>query len=754
LGELLALRLSSRTAPVVALAGGLLVIAIGAGLVAAHVTVFALDETLMQQSAVHYTSDLPHSLFHDQDARATNRLYPLVLSIAFRLFNGASAVRFDHVLSVLLFVSAGIPVYLFARTLLRSRWAAVAVALLSVALPWLTLTSALFTENLSYPLFWWTMLAVCRAVWRRSPVSDLVAMVSIGALVATRVQFVAVYVGYLLALLAVVVWRADGARGLRRRVANAAVAAIRGYPIALAVLAAALAVFAYESATGQWHSHIEHLLGSYSEVVNSSGLPSNMSEGALIELLALALGIGLVPGIVSIAWFGRRIARPSLERSWVQLGVCALVVVVFVLLTVYSQGGYLGRLTEERYFFYVVPVFWVGAFAALEARESPEARDVGVREILFGTVLLAVLFATIPFLSPLNEETAFLAPIESAVPHLITRRLGELGLNGLSLQDALVLVTLAAGAVTAFVWQRRPAARLSWTVGVAAAVQLVLTGYCYAVIDGKVQGIPGRTGGSLAALGWVDRQARSANVLWLDNLPSTAPFTNQASPSADQPRTTLFWNSRLRGRVELAQTGLPPVEWPLASLPQGERLSVNLESGRLEPAAAGAGFSEVVGATNSAFVQLAGSPVAESPDRILTLTRLAKPASATWLATGLQEDGAIVPTSPVATRAFATGDAAAQGVLLTARFGAVAPKGATTELVVRFGSRAQRLLLRGGSMPRTVRMQACFAPPSRSAVSGSIKVRRAASISGRLVGGVLESVALTPLAAQARACPS
>ena len=67
-----------------------LLIALGAGLIAAHVTVFALDETLIEQSAVHYTSNLPHSLFHDLDARATNRLYSLVLSIAFRLFSGAA----------------------------------------------------------------------------------------------------------------------------------------------------------------------------------------------------------------------------------------------------------------------------------------------------------------------------------------------------------------------------------------------------------------------------------------------------------------------------------------------------------------------------------------------------------------------------------------------------------------------------------------------------------------------------------------
>src|ERR1700727_389527 len=130
------------------LLAALLLLALGAALIAVHVTVFSLDESLIQQSAVHYSSNLPHSLLHDVDARATSRLYPLVLSIAYRITGGPAAVRIDHVLSVLMFVSAAVPIFLMARLIVRSSWSAVAVALLSVAVPWLTLTSALYTENL------------------------------------------------------------------------------------------------------------------------------------------------------------------------------------------------------------------------------------------------------------------------------------------------------------------------------------------------------------------------------------------------------------------------------------------------------------------------------------------------------------------------------------------------------------------------------------------------------------------------------
>ena len=138
------LRDANGSGPLIVLVAGTLLIALAAALFAVKVTVSALDETLLQQSAVHYASNLPNSLFHDIDARATNRLYSLVLSIAYRITGGPGAVRIDRILSVLMFVSAAFPIYLMARRILSSAWAAVAVALLSVAVPWLTLTTSLF----------------------------------------------------------------------------------------------------------------------------------------------------------------------------------------------------------------------------------------------------------------------------------------------------------------------------------------------------------------------------------------------------------------------------------------------------------------------------------------------------------------------------------------------------------------------------------------------------------------------------------
>lgn len=718
--------------------GGALLIALGAGLVAAHVTAFALDETLIEQSAVHYTHDFPHSLFHDLDARATNRLYSLVLSVAFRLFDGYAAVRVDHVLSAFLFVSAAFPIYLVARAVLRSRWAAVGVALLSVGVPWLTLTSALYTENLSYPLFWWMVLAVCGAVWRPSIARDALALLSILLLICTRVQFAAVFPGYVCALAVAGIMRMPGDRGLPRRLAQATSRALRASPLTAVALTAIVAGFVYERTSSHWQVEVEKLLGSYSNVVIRNGFSSNVVEGMLVELIALALGIGLLPAIISLAWYAKRMARPRMDRTWIFLCTSGIVLLFFLALTVFSQGGYLGSGTEERYFFYVIPVFWLGTFAAFgEGAVRPG-------EILACAAGLAALYGAIPLISPLTQETAFLAPAESVVPHILVQRLNQFGLTGLTVQDTLALMALVAGVFAACVWRRRAIVRMWVIVVVAVAVQLLITAYSFAVITGHVTGIVGRTaGGAIAPLGWVDTHARSGNVDWLDNF--------MLAVSESEQRTTLFWNSRITGWATLPALGLPPAESPLAALP-GVYLQASPSTGILEPLAVADTLKEVVGAANSPFLQLAGSVLARSPDTALTLTQLAKPVQATWLATGLQADGAIVAGAPVHLAANAQVRAGARAMRIEFSLAPVPALHAGTSVTIRFGNTSRLIRLIGGSSVRHIAVTACFAP-GEHALRGLIVPTHPLSLRGRPIAAFLESVRVAALANGGLHCP-
>ncbi len=725
--------------PAIALAAGVVLIIVFAALIAVHVTVFALDESLYQQSALHYASNLPSSLFHDIDARATDRLYSLVLSIAYRLTGGPAAVRIDHAISVVMFVSAAIPIYLMARTVLDSRWPAVAAALLSIAAPWLTLTSALFTENLAYPLFWWLLLAICAALWQPSLRRDLLVLLVTGLLVATRVQFAAVFPGYVLCVLGACVWRAGAKDGWRQRLGHGITAAVRGFPFTSAALLIAVVALLGARFSGQWHAHVQRLFGSYTNVIIRHGLPPKIPEGLFVEVIALALGVGLVPALVSVPWYLSRLARPVLERRWVYLAASGLVMLVFMIVTVYSQGGYLGRLTEERYFFYVIPAFWIGAFAAL--REGRIALPV----VLAWTAVLAVMFASIGFLPVLTEETAFLSPVEAVAPRILG-------------QTALVILTVGTGLATCLVWARLPRLRVWWTIGVGAVVQLGLAGYAFAAIDGQVSGVQGRTSGSMAALDWVDSHAEGRTVTWLENLASVRPPAIDlaaAGLAVDQVHVTLFWNSQLRNTAYVPAADSSPLEFPLTGVPTRGPLSVDPSDGALRPAARAGGIEEVVGESASPFLQLAGTTLAQSPDRFLALTRLDRPVRATWMTSGLEGDGEVAAGKPVRLRAWAPAGVPSSPVLLTVAMAFTspfsAPGGPSTAVTVRIGRSRRTVALGSGATPAVIHIQSCLASGSDT-VSGSIEASRTVANGAIASGGILQAATVSEAPPPAGRC--
>jgi hypothetical protein len=752
------------------LIGGGLLVALGAAVVAAHVTAWVVDETVIEQSAVHYTSGLPHSLFHDLDARATSRLYSLVLSIAFHFADGAQAIRADHVLSAVLFTSTAAPVYLMARVLLRSQWAAAVAALMSVAVPWLAISSALFEENLAYPLFWWTVLACCNAIWRARARNDALALLAIAVLIVTRVEMASLFVGYVIAIAAVCLWRADGSGGKLRRVGSAAREALHAYPFAVvvAVIGGGAVIYARF-----FTSYLEHLLGTYANVIYRSSLPPNVTEAMLVQLIALGLGVGLIPAIVSIPWYARRMSKPQLDRRGVYLLTTGVLLAVFALGTAFAQDGYLGVFTEERYFFYVIPVFWLGTFAALEDQRLRPT------DLLISAAVLAALFGAMPLLDPFTNSTAFLAPVETVVPHVLERYIPKIGLRGLTNQDALVLVALVAGIVTAILWRRWRTVRAVWTVGAAAALQLVIAGYAFAVIDGKIAGTPGRTDGSVTALGWVDSHARGADVTWLDNEPLETNPAGGNPPNAERMRNALFWNSHLRSWALLPALGLPPPEWPMTVLNHTENLIVAPGSGTIGPQRATARIHEVVGTTNSPFLQVAGVTRALSPEGLLTLTAVSPPMRATWLALGLAGEGQVIAGHPVQLYAFAPAAAAATGqaeaVTLTvvpppaptpaapAPGSATPPSGTPAapsasptaraqapSLLVRLGHAGRSLPLPPGAAARQVKLLVCF-PAGHGVAAGSLQLRPAPSSPAGAAVKLL-TVSLVPLPSGAAGC--
>ncbi len=587
--------MARRAAPELALAAGALLVAVLAAVVAADVVTVAFDETLHKQSAVRYTRGLANVL-DDPTARATARLYPLVLSPLFAVLEGDAAVRAGRALGALLFCSAAAPAYLLAREVVASRALAAGAALLSVAAPWLALTTVLYTEVLAYPVALWALLAVLRALRAPSPRADLLVLVLVAVAIAARTQLAALGLGYVLAIVL-----------LRRR-------ELRRFGWTLAALALAVAVGLAAVATGA----AREALGGYAGIFDRAGLPTDAVLAALVEVVDLGVGVGIVPAVVALAWYATALAGPDRpERHFAR--VTALVLGVLFATTIWAQGGFLGPNTEERYYVYAVPCAWIATVAAVESRA------VGRPALLVAGGAVTLLFGSVTLAFRDTAEGWFLSPAAIAVTHLVRRVTAPVA--GLSSRDVLFVVAAALVLAAAAAWTRGARARLLAVVALPAVLQLALTAYVLAGARGDLPGTPQRTGSGFAGLAWIDHALPAGtNATWL---------VSQPVPEAEgAQRTTVFWNDQIGRVAMLAGTGLPPAAEPLNALPAGPW-----------PAP---GDAPVVQTAGSPFAQLAGRRLARSPDGRLELVAPVAGAAPAWTSARLTPDAWVQAGVPVA----------------------------------------------------------------------------------------------------------
>ena len=303
---------------------------------------------------------------HGELVSNVNQLYPVLISTVYGDGDVAASLEAAHRLNAFLIASAAIPVFLLARRLgvgtLLSLWAGA----LSVAVPWIVLSSFLLTENVAYPMFCWAVLALTYAVGAQAVDEDLLALAAIGAGCA----------------------RADAVhrppRRLRRRgrrrgdprdlVAGRrrASSGARAGPSSLLYGALLLVVLA-AIAIGKGSK----LLGSYSVTAENVRLDFGLVQLIFEHVAALALGLAILPFIVGCAWLidrcGPRPSRASARspsrgrRRWCW---CSLQVASF-------NQRFGAGLVNDRYLFYVVPWSLLGLAAA--CRRAPLAALVGVR---------------------------------------------------------------------------------------------------------------------------------------------------------------------------------------------------------------------------------------------------------------------------------------------------------------------------------------------------------------------------------------
>jgi hypothetical protein len=562
------------------------------------------DELLYERLAIsvaHSGSLLPR--VHGDLIANVNQLYPLLLAPVFAGRLVPDALRDAHILNGLIMTSACVPVYLLARDVLKHVPLALAVAALSVTIPWIALASFLMTEVVAYPVFAWAMLALYAAAVRPSARNDGVLLLALAVAVLARTQFAVLLVVVPLALL---LFRPSPRRLLEHRVLVVAYAA-------LAVAAVVLA------ATG----NLSRALGTYSVTAEGNLAPSGMPKSLLEHLAPIGLGVGVIPFVLGAAWLLLALVRtrPPEQRAFASIAAVAIVTLLLEV-TSYDLRFGAGRL-HDRYLFYIVPLILVAAAAMLREREWPRWA-LGA-----AGALLALAFAVLPVVSYGKFN------VDSPVA-LLNEPLLDLGGSE---RGAQLLLALVAIAVLVLLLASRRAALV---LAVVAALAIPAQGGAAFVRLLAHDGTSGRpiTLDQGVVFDWIDRTAGTDAKVTM--IPYPILYGTYWENVAYWWNVE-FWNASVR-RAALydgAFTGTPET---FPTIP----LSFDRRTGRANVSPT----TYVVQGTAETRFRLSGRAVDD--DRGALLIEAKRPWRADWVAFGLYRDGWTVPNRSGTIRVFST----------------------------------------------------------------------------------------------------
>jgi hypothetical protein len=562
------------------------------------------DELLYERLALGVAqlhSPLPH--VHGELIGNINQLYPLMLA---PLLSGRlvpHGLHDAHLLNALVMSSACIPGCLLAYRITGNRRLSYAVGVLTVAMPWIALSSFVMTESVAYPAFAWAVLAMHNAVVSPRPRNDLLLLVAIGVAILARTQFAVLLAIVPLALLL------DRFRP-RQLVAQHRVLA--GTYVALALAAIGLAVA----------GELSHALGTYSVTAEGNLTPSGMPRSLLEHLTPLGLGLGIAPFILAVAWPVTALVRERTrdQRAYASIAVVTALALLFEV-TSYDLRFGAGRL-HDRYLFYLVPLLLISCAAMVREREWP-------RWAVFGAgALLAMAFAFMPIIRYDKFN------VDSPVALLNEPLLGIAG----SVNGARTLLAFVTIAVTLLLMAGRKVALAVVLVGALAVPALAGGAFTRLLAHDGTSGRPITVDQSVV-FDWIDRKVGAdAKVTMLPYPILYGTYWGNVAYWWNME----YWNASVRDAAvyEDAFTGTPET---FPTVP----LDVDRRTGRVN-----ASPSEYVvqGIAETRF-RLSGKLLDE--DRGAALIRAQRPWRADWVAFDLYRDGWTIPKVTGTIRVFA-----------------------------------------------------------------------------------------------------
>ena len=415
-------------------------------------------------------------------------LYPILLAPFHATLGLGDAYAATKIVNAVVMSLAAVPSYFLARRLLDRR-VSLFVAALAVAVPGMAYTTRVMTESLFYPLFLTAILAIAAALERPTARRQVLALAAIAVACLGRAQAIALLPAFLSA--ALLVETVELRRGRADSWARALGGAVRRYAVTCwAGVAAIVAGAAYTQRPSFRAAH-----GQIYEEVSLTDLP----RWIVYHVAELDLAVGVIPFAAFLALLP--VARTG-SRALLAFTALTGAAVAWSVLLVAGVAAHedVARI-QERYLFYVTPLFLIALFAWL--RYGSERRW---RTTVVAAAVAALLPAGLPLASVLDYRAY--ASTMALIPWLPARE--PLGPGGVT----AMIVALAAAAGLVFVLLRR--VRPGYLVAVAVANLVVLSLFSHGTYV-SLSNLASDAGIGSAERDWIDGAvgpAANVTVVW------------------------------------------------------------------------------------------------------------------------------------------------------------------------------------------------------------------------------------------------
>ena len=337
-------------------------------------------------------------------------IYPALLAPAWAFADyGTTAYTYMQTTNAIVISLVAIPVFLWARRVMRPWFALLAVAM-TLAMPSLAYSGLIMTENAFLPVFVVACLAIAYMVERPTVWSQIMMFVTLAVAYETRAQATILLIALPAVILLSVVSgaRADRALSAREISRRLAVFWPLGVGVVIAVVFAAI-----RAGTSSWRP--ADLLQAYSSTTTAQYDAGVITRWVVYHAGEATFAVGVLPVaallVLSGLWLRNRLETPA-ARAFV---ATAVIVIPLVLIQVAAFTSAFSQRVSERNMMCIFPLLMI-ALALWLDRGLPRPRRITAIAVAITAALVALLpFGFLYQTSPSTETWAVLLPAETIV---------------------------------------------------------------------------------------------------------------------------------------------------------------------------------------------------------------------------------------------------------------------------------------------------------------------------------------------------